>query len=85
MSRLDADDAVTSHGVRGGPRGPVEISFLDRETADVDVERVQAGIIAVSGKLQLELDLLALHWPTTDRAVSAPTGPSPHAVWAPGR
>jgi len=43
---------------------------------------VQAGIIAVPAELDLEFNLVALHERTTDRAVSADTWPSPHAVRA---
>jgi hypothetical protein len=47
----------------------------------MDMVRVEAGIIAVPGELNLEFKLVALYGRITNRAVSADAWPTPHAVW----
>jgi len=68
--------------VKAGALEVVAFELPCREAADVELIRVQAGIIAGTGELDLEFNLVALHRHTTNRAVSADAWPSPRAVWA---
>jgi hypothetical protein len=54
------------------------------EAPDVDVELVQAGIVAVARELDLELHLGGRHWKVADRTRCADTRPTPRPVRATG-
>jgi hypothetical protein len=51
-----------------------------REAPDMNVELVEAGVVAVMSELNLELQLIALHGESTDGAGSADTRSAPCAV-----
>jgi hypothetical protein len=50
------------------------------EAADVDMELVQARIVAITRELSLELQLVSLDWLATDRAWRTDTRPAPGPV-----
>ena len=47
---------------------PPPLKLPGREAANVDVELVEAGTVAVMRELDLELHLVLCHWPLADGA-----------------
>jgi hypothetical protein len=46
----------------------------------VDTRIGAVGIAVVPQEFKLELDFMPFHWPAADRAATAATSPSPHAL-----